>query len=101
MGAYQNFSDSTEIEKLLKRDKQLSAKTKPTKYLIISSLPLYRLINQTKIPCRKASFRDLLIIELELESQEECAEELQKDDQRSEISVQKSEDEMKDETEPP
>ncbi|MFZ0456351.1 MAG: hypothetical protein WCE54_10560 [Ignavibacteriaceae bacterium] len=98
MGANQIFSNTTEIEKLLKGE-QLSAKTKPIKYLIISTLPLYRLINQTKIPYRKFSTRDLLIIELDLNNQEECGEKLEP--KKSEVSIQKSEEETQDETEPP
>ena len=46
MGANQIFSSSTEIEKLLKEGEQLLTKIKPTKYLIILSLPLYRLIKK-------------------------------------------------------
>ena len=105
MSKNQILSSLTEIEKLLKRNEQLLAKTKPTKYLIISRIPLYKLINQTRVPFHRQIGRDICVIDIELElekdNEEDNTEKLGKDGQRSDVSIQKSDEDMEDETEPP
>ena len=98
MSKNQILSSLTEIEKLLKRNEQLLAKTKPTKYLIISCLPLYRLFNQTRIPFNRQIGRDLCVIDIELGVEKDNEEELEKGEEGSEINDKISEEK---EEEPP
>ncbi len=91
MSKNQILASLTEIEKLLKRNEQLIAKTKPTKYLIISSLPLYRLINQTRIPFHRQIGRGFCVFDIELELEKDNEEELEESEQRSKAREQRSE----------
>lgn len=82
--------NTTEIEKLSKRIFQ-TVKTKPVKYFIISHLPLYRLINHTRIPFHRQTGRDFCVIDIELNQEKDSGEELGKDEEKSEGSNQRSE----------
>ena len=104
MNKNQILASLTEIEKLsrgiyqLKRNEQLTAKTKPTKYLIISSLPLYRLIKQTRIPFHRQIGRKFCVVDVESEIEKNNEVELEEGEERSEVSEQMSEEK---EEEPP